>query len=271
MISAGTRKTECGWGEGSRPAGNIDRSCHRIRNSPRWDCGCEFAPQQWPRESPTTAFSRDHRLETPYICPEMDLEQFSVEELVAQARALAGSQEGDRLANELFRRHYSQVACWCLRSTGDRELAADLAQEIFVRAHQHLKSFQGQSKFSTWLYSIARNQCMNAIKARSIRAAEISDEDLVELPADDGLLAAERESSGRLAHRLLDEALDETEKKVFTLHYGDELTLATITRLLGLRNQSGAKAFIVSAKRKLNRCLQRWKARQQTLMEGGEQ
>src|SRR6266851_869992 len=242
MISAGTRKTECGWGEGSRPAGNIDRSCHRIRNSPRWDCGCEFAPQQWPRESPTTAFSRDHRLETPYICPEMDLEQFSVEELVAQARALAGSQEGDRLA-----------------------------QELFVRAHQHLKSFQGQSKFSTWLYSIARNQCMNAIKARSIRAAEISDEDLVELPADDGLLAAESESSGRLAHRLLDEALDETEKKVFTLHYGDELTLATITRLLGLRNQSGAKAFIVSAKRKLNRCLQRWKARQQTLMEGGEQ
>jgi DNA-directed RNA polymerase specialized sigma24 family protein len=74
-----------------------------------------------------------------------------------------------------------------------------------------------------------------------------------------------------LAHQLLDEALDETEKKVFTLHYGDELTLATITRLLGLRNQSGAKAYIVSAKRKLNRSLQRWRARQQTLMEGGDQ
>src|SRR6266852_5106181 len=252
-------------------AGCPDRLCQRIGNSPRWDWNRGLTLEQPPRESRPTGFSRDHRLERPYICPEMDLEQLSVEELVAQARALAGSQEGDRLANELFRRHYSQVACWCLRSTGDRELAADLAQEIFVRAHQHLKSFQGQSKFSTWLYSIARNQCMNAIKARSIRAAEISDEDLVELPADDGLLAAERESSGRLAHQLLDEALDVTEKKVFTLHYGDELTLATITRLLGLRNQSGAKAFIVSAKRKLNRCLQRWKARQQTLMEGGEQ
>jgi hypothetical protein len=157
-----------------------DRSCQRIGNSPGWDWSRGLTLQQPPRESRPTAFSRAHRLETPYICAEMDLEQFSVEELVAQARALAGSQEGDRLANELFRRHYSQVACWCLRTTGDRELAADLAQEIFVRAHQHLKSFQGQSKFSTWLYSIARNQCMNAVKARSIRPAEISDEDLVE-------------------------------------------------------------------------------------------
>ncbi len=66
-------------------------------------------------------------------------------------------------------------------------------------------------------------------------------------------------------------ACDDTEKKIFTLHYGDELTLATITRVLGLKNESGAKAYIVSAKRKLNRCLQRWRARQQrTLMEGEE-
>src|SRR5216683_2280430 len=143
-------------------AGCPDRLCQRIGNSPRWDWNRGLTLEQPPRESRPTGFSRDHRLERPYICPEMDLDQLSVEELVAQARALAGSQEGDRLANELFRRHYSQVACWCLRSTGDRELAADLAQEIFVRAHQHLKSFQGQSKFSTWLYSIARNQCMSA-------------------------------------------------------------------------------------------------------------
>jgi RNA polymerase sigma-70 factor (ECF subfamily) len=201
----------------------------------------------------------------------MDLEQLSAEELAARARSVAGSPEGDRLANELFRRHYSQVGCWCLRFTGDRELAADLAQEIFARAHRNLKSFQGQSKFTTWLYSIARNQCINAIKARSIRPVETGDEGLPELPSEDSPIAAERESSGRLAHQLLDEALDDTEKKVFTLHYGDELTLATITRVLGLKNESGAKAYIVSAKRKLNRCLQRWKARQQTLMEGGDQ
>ena len=200
----------------------------------------------------------------------MEFEELSAEELVARVLALAGSPEGDRCANELFERHYSRVSCWCLRFTGDRESAADLAQEIFARAHRALKSFQGQSKFSTWLYTIARNHCLNVAKARSVRPIEVGEEALAELPGDDSPSTDERERSSRLAHQLLDEALDETEKRVFTLHYGDELTLATITRLLGLKNDSGAKAYIVSAKRKLNRYLQRWRAKQQSLVMKGE-
>ena len=162
------------------------------------------------------------------------------------------------------------MACWCLRFTGDKELAADLAQEIFAKAHRNLKTFQGQSKFSTWLYAIARNQCLNAMKARSIRPVDEGEGALAELPGDDSWAAHERESSGKLVQQLLNEALDETEKKVFTLHYGDELTFSAITRLLGLTNVSGAKAYIVSAKRKLNRCLQRWKAREQRAVFEGE-
>ncbi len=215
-------------------------------------------------------FRRDAGSETPYILRSMDLEQLSAEQLVARALALADTPEGGRLVNELFQRHYVRVGRWCLRFAGDKELAADLAQEIFARAYRNLKSFQGQSKFSTWLYAIARNHCLNAMKARSLRRLEAGEEALAELPGDDPC-AGERESSGRLAHQLLNEALDETEKKVFTLHYGDELTLSTITRLLGLKNDSGAKAYIVSAKRKLNRCLERWKARERrTVLEGEE-
>jgi RNA polymerase sigma-70 factor (ECF subfamily) len=211
---------------------------------------------------------RDEGIEKLYTLRSMDLEQPSTEELVGRALALFGTAEGDRLVNELFERHYSRVACWCLRFTGDKNLAADLAQEIFARAHRNLKSFQSQSKFSTWLYAIARNQCLNAMKARSLRPLEEGEEALAELPGDDSSTAHERESSGKLVQQLLNEALDETEKKVFTLHYGDELTLSAITRLLGLTNVSGAKAYIVSAKRKLNRCLQRWKAREQrTVLE----
>jgi hypothetical protein len=52
---------------------------------------------------------------------------------------------------------------------------------------------------------------------------------------------------------VLNSALDDTEKIVFTLHYGDEMPLDSITRMLGLENASGAKAYIVSAKRKLAR------------------
>ena len=200
----------------------------------------------------------------------MDPEQPSTEELVGRALALLGTAEGDRLVNELFERHYPQVACWCLRFTGDKELAADLAQEIFARAHRNLKSFQRQSKFSTWLYAIARNQCVNAMKARSLHPLEEGGEALAEFPGDDSSTAHERERSANLAQQWLHEALDETERKVFTLHYGDELTLSAITRLLGLTNVSGAKAYVVSAKRKLNRYLQRWRAQERAaVLEGG--
>jgi len=61
-----------------------------------------------------------------------------------------------------FRRHHVKVARWCLSVTGDRESAADLAQENLRKAYQNLSYFKGQSKFSTWLYSITRNHCLNA-------------------------------------------------------------------------------------------------------------
>ena len=55
------------------------------------------------------------------------------------------------------------------------------------------------------------------------------------------------------------ESLEPTEQRVMTLHYVDEMPLDAITRLLGLTNSSGAKAHVVSARRKLNAAVARWK------------
>ncbi len=107
---------------------------------------------------------------------------------------------------------------------------------------------------------------MNAIKARSIWPAETGEELLIGLSDQgegDPYLAVERESNAQLVRDLLNQALDETEKRVFTLHYGEDLPLEVITRLLGLDNPSGAKAYLVSARRKLARSVERWKAREQ--------
>jgi RNA polymerase sigma factor (sigma-70 family) len=84
--------------------------------------------------------------------------------------------------NELFRRNYALVARWCLRFASDRESAADLAQEVFAKAYQNFASFQGQSEFSTWLFSIARNHCLNFVKANARQATQLraeGDEDLL--------------------------------------------------------------------------------------------
>jgi RNA polymerase sigma-70 factor, ECF subfamily len=203
------------------------------------------------------------------IIEAMSLEQLLDEELIAQYRSTTEAGEREQYINELFRRNYARVARWCLRFTEERERAADLAQEIFVKAYQNLASFQGQSKFTTWLFVIARNHCLNAVRADSRQATELQAADSEEILlgiADDAptpYSAVERKATAERVLALLNEALDETEKAVFTLHYGEDMPLDTITRLLGLQNQSGAKAYIVSAKRKLARLTQQRKARGQ--------
>ena len=110
---------------------------------------------------------------------------------------------------------------------------------------------------------------MNFLKARRGEPTPAEAGELEELPDGGGAspdARLERAWSARLVHSLLDEALDETEKKVFILHYGDDLPLDTITRLLGLSNRSGAKAYVVSARRKLTRAVRLWKARGQDQM-----
>ncbi len=106
---------------------------------------------------------------------------------------------------------------------------------------------------------------MSDLKGRSGRPAPAGGGRLDELP--DAAPSQRDQALGwsRLVHALLDQALDQTEKQVFTMHYGDGLPLHVITRLLGLSNRSGAKAYINKARRKLRRAARLWKARQQIL------
>ena|SRR5712691_3525504 len=62
---------------------------------------------------------------------------------------------------------------------------------------------------------------------------------------------AERSKQDQRVREFLTVTLDPLEHKVFILHYGEEMPLDAITRLLTLHNPSGAKAYIVSAKRKI--------------------
>src|SRR6516162_479528 len=94
------------------------------------------------------------------------MEALSDEELVGRYRAASGRRKEEFL-NQLFERHHKRVAAWCYRMTGDVDEATDLAQEVLLKAFQNLESFRGQSKFTTWLYSIARNHCMDALRSRA--------------------------------------------------------------------------------------------------------
>jgi len=71
--------------------------------------------------------------------------------------------------NELVRRYQRQIYGVIYHMTAHHEDADDLAQEVFVKAWQALKSFKGDSSFFTWLYRIAINRTLNHLKQRNYR------------------------------------------------------------------------------------------------------
>ena len=190
--------------------------------------------------------------------PEPHWKNLSDEELIALYRDNWGSRLREDAAAELFLRHQARIARWCYRFTHDRESACDLAQEILLRAFRNLDSYRGECRFSTWLYVIARNLCMTAMQKRSsepVWVAKTSATDFPDTATVDVHTAVETEQCRRKNWRFILDTLDHTEARVMMLHYGEEMPLKSVSRVLGLTNKSGAKAYIVSARRKLNAAL----------------
>lgn len=99
------------------------------------------------------------------------------QELVSRAK------NGDQDAFEqLVQENQNKVYSLALRLVGDREEAADLAQEAFLKAWQGLKSFQGESSFATWIYRLTTNVCIDHLRRQKRRqgvetAVSLDDED----------------------------------------------------------------------------------------------
>jgi len=80
----------------------------------------------------------------------------------ADAELVLQSQKGSPAAfEELVRQHQRMIHSLTFRMTGSMADAEDLAQETFIRAYAQIGTFRGTAKFSTWLYRIAVNTCLN--------------------------------------------------------------------------------------------------------------
>lgn len=91
---------------------------------------------------------------------------------------------------EIVRRYEKTVYNLALRMVGSRDDALDMAQEAFIKAYGSLASFRGESKFSSWLYRITTNVCLDFLRAKSRRPQVSLDggesEDESALPLPDG-------------------------------------------------------------------------------------
>jgi RNA polymerase sigma-70 factor (ECF subfamily) len=83
---------------------------------------------------------------------------------------LRRAQRGDEGAFALIVRQYqTSVYNYILRLTGDRNLAEDLTQEVFMRVYQGLPRFSLRCKFTTWLFQVTKNRVLDELRARERR------------------------------------------------------------------------------------------------------
>lgn len=82
-------------------------------------------------------------------------------------RAVAAGQQA--AFAELLRRYENPILTFCYSFTRNRESAEDLAQETFLRVYRNAARYQPIAKFSTWLYKIAANLCINEVKKDRLR------------------------------------------------------------------------------------------------------
>ncbi len=92
---------------------------------------------------------------------------------------LAAHLAGDDTAfGTLFRRHRDRLWAVALRTTGDREEAADALQDAMVSAFRRAGSFRGDAAVGTWLHRIVVNACLDRLRRRQVRAADPLPDDL---------------------------------------------------------------------------------------------
>ena len=102
----------------------------------------------------------------------MNVVEDSIDEQDLIEKVLSG--DTDAYA-QIVRSHQAKVLGLCTSLLGDAHQGEDAAQEIFIKVYQALRSFQGNSKFSTWLYRISANHCKDLLRKRSRQKTESLD------------------------------------------------------------------------------------------------
>jgi len=170
----------------------------------------------------------------------------------ADAELVARCQTGDPAAfEELVRQHQRMIHSLTYRMTGSLADAEDLAQEAFLRAFEQIGSFRGTAQFSTWLYRVAINTCLNwkQSEARRFRLYARAAE---ELSAHAGGGSAPDPQADEVQAALL--KLPAKQRAAIVLTIYDGLNHAEAARLLGC-SETTVSWRLFAAKRKLKQLL----------------
>ena len=150
------------------------------------------------------------------------------------SRVLRGEQQ---VFAQLVERYQSYVFTLALRMIESREDAEEVSQDIFVKAYRSLADFRGDSKFSTWLYTIVRTSCITFLRKKKLDTTSIDNEKT--------FIQVENQESGFKAnlieqksrHAMVNKAiqmLSPDDAQIITLFYKSEQSLDEMGIILGL-------------------------------------
>ncbi|HEY2923856.1 MAG TPA: sigma-70 family RNA polymerase sigma factor [Candidatus Eisenbacteria bacterium] len=156
------------------------------------------------------------------------------EELVRKSK-----EDDERAFGELVSRYESKIYSLALRMVRNPEDAEDVLQDTFLRAYRGIKSFQGASTFSTWIYRITANSALMRLRKKQLPTVSIENADERETPVsivDWTPGPVEQLLNKELQHEMDEaiEALPPEFRQVFVLRDVEEMSNAEVAEILDL-------------------------------------
>ncbi len=178
--------------------------------------------------------------------------------------------EGDELSFEVLLRHYRlPLVNYFNRMLRDRALAEDLAQEVFLRVYKARLRYRPDARFTTWLYRIATNLALNALRDRKdtepVNEPAGAEEAPRPFPFVDSRPSAEQhliETDRRRLVRQAVGALPENQRAAVILHKYEGIEYRQISKILGV-SVSAVKSLLFRAYENL-------RVRLEPLLRGGQ-
>lgn len=175
-------------------------------------------------------------------------------ELIEQT--LAGSQAAYA---DLVKRHQRFVFTLALRYTKVREDAEEIAQDAFIKAYRSLASFQRQSKFSTWLYSIVYTTAMTFLRKKRLETDSLDDENNFIQAESQASAYDVNNAENRSRSFYLEQAINQLlpdDAAIITMFYKGEQSLEEIAQAMGMEANT-VKVKLFRARQRLKEKLER--------------
>ncbi len=152
----------------------------------------------------------------------------------------------------LVERYKDLVFTLALRMLKNKEEAEEVSQDAFIKVYKSLKKFKGDSKFSTWIYRVTYNTCLDRLKKNKRQQNTVAIDEFTEhhiKTLDNALESMEREEKKGAIKRCL-ELLPSEDSFLMTLYYFEEQSLDDISKITGL-TANNVKVKLFRSRKKL--------------------